>query len=80
VEFLGLLVPFTLTSIGPVVPDVGTVATICESFQLTIDAAGTPLKVTVLLRRLAWKPEPFASPRKMTQDVRFFLRVGCAGV
>src|SRR5262249_30984007 len=49
--------PLTVTVNGPVVAPVGTVATICVSLQL-LTAATVPLKVTVELPWLAWKPDP----------------------
>src|SRR5215475_2487135 len=50
-------IPFTVTRSGPVVAEVGTVVTIWLSLQL-VAVAAKPLNVTVLLRWLAWKPDP----------------------
>jgi hypothetical protein len=40
--------PVTVTTTSPVVAPVGTITTIDVSFQLVIEVAGVPLKVTVL--------------------------------
>jgi hypothetical protein len=50
-----LVSPFTVTVSGPVVAPVGTVARICESLQLTIEAAGAPLNRTLLVPWVAPK-------------------------
>src|SRR5215471_11748032 len=54
------LTPLTITVSGPVVAPVGTLATICVSDQLVVQPGGTavPLKVTLELPWLDWKPEP----------------------
>jgi hypothetical protein len=41
--------PLTTTTTGPVVADEGTAATICESLQLVIEVAATPLNLIWLL-------------------------------
>ena len=52
---------------GPVVAAFGTVTTACVSFQLEIDVAGIPLKVTVLV---ASNVSPKFNPDMVTVDPR----------
>jgi hypothetical protein len=56
--FASLLALFTLTITGPEVAVTGTVATICESDQLPMEAGGWPLKVSELVPCVAPKATP----------------------
>src|SRR5205085_2158834 len=52
-----LATPLTVTTTGPVVANAGTATTIVRSLQL-VGVAATPLKVTVLVPRVAPKLTP----------------------
>ena len=56
--FASLLALFTRTMTGPDVAVTGTVATICVFDQLTMEAAGWPLKVNELVPCVAPKATP----------------------
>src|SRR5215510_9564965 len=55
-----LIIEFTVTVNGPHPADtvLGTTATICESLQLVIEVAGTPLNINVLPACVAPKYDP----------------------
>jgi hypothetical protein len=59
--------PLTVTTTLPVAAPVGTTATIAVGLQLVIEAAGVPLKVTVLVPCVVPKFEPMMATEDPTR-------------